>query len=91
MRREAGKGGQRLSGEQKEPWTRNGETPLLILALLFHGVTSGRSPCLPRLDFLIYEMGGGLSGVLSPSDPASLSCSKCLVTSLFLSRNRDHQ
>lgn len=59
MRREAGKGGQRLSGEQKEPWTRNGETPLLILALLFHGVTSGRSPCLPRLDFLIYEMGGG--------------------------------
>lgn len=62
MRREAGKGGQRLSGEQKEPWTRNGETPLLILALLFHGVTSGRSPCLPRLDFLIYEMGGGSRG-----------------------------
>ena len=62
MRREAGKGGQRLSGEQKEPWTRNEETPLLILALLFHGVTSGRSPCLPRLDFIIYEMGGGALG-----------------------------
>lgn len=90
MRREAGKGGQRLSGEQKEPWTRNGETPLLILALLFHGVTSGGHRAF--LDSIFSSTKwGGLSGVLSPSDPASLFCSKCLVTSLFLSRNRDHQ
>ena len=86
MREEAGKGCQKLLDEQKEPWARNWETWVLILVLLFHGATSSRSLCLPGLDFPICEIGGSV--VLSPSDPASLSCSKCLVTSLILSRNK---
>lgn len=62
MRREAGKGGQRLSGEQKEPWTRNGETPLLILALLFHGVTSGGHRAFLDSIFSSTKWGGGSRG-----------------------------
>lgn len=71
MRREAGKGGQRLSGEQKEPWTRNGETPLLILALLFHGVTSGGHRAFLDSIFSSTKWGGALGGSQSirPSIP----------------------
>ena len=71
-------------GEQKEPSTRNWETWILILVSLFHAVTSGNH-CASWARFSHLWIGR-LSG---PSVPASLSYSRCLVTS-FLPRNKVH-